>query len=313
MNSDQINKWKNEGYLVLNNIINDDILEQSRNFIKNMYQKGELSVKDFGSNGKLEFPTNSILDHLTLNSNLINIVKTLLNTSEILLVQSTAWGKEGNSNYFNSSNNDQRMHMDYGNNTFLHPSGWNNPEAVAIIIYLSDVNETEGGTSCVPREGDLDELYQEPYLNMPGIGGLPFINDKETAEKYFKVEHPEIYKFRQKLYQREKVLKPNFGDILLYRLDLWHRGTPVKQGKIRFVMNLLYKKKDAFSINCWNPGWTKKMYYGEIEKFITNISPEQRAVLGIPLPGDKYWNIHKIQQMELRYPKIDIEPYLSKL
>ena len=293
--------------------ISKDILEQSKNYIKNMYDQGELSVKDFGSNGKLEFPTNSILDYLTLNPNIIEIVKKMLNTSEILLAQSTAWGKKGNTDYSDSSNNDQRMHMDYGNNTFLHPPEWNNPEAVAMIIYLSDINDTSGGTACVPRNGDSDELYQPPYLNMPGIGGLPFINDKETAENYFKENYPEIYQFRQKLYKREKILKPNFGDILFYRLDLWHRGTPVRQDKVRFVVNLLYKRKDAICINFWNPGWTRKMYYGEIENLITNLSPEQRGVLGIPLPGDKYWTIQKVQQMELRYPKIDIQPYLKNL
>ena len=46
--------------------------------------------------------------------------------------------------------------MDYGNNTFLHPSEWDKPEVVAMIIYLSDVKDTLGGTSCVPRNGKND-------------------------------------------------------------------------------------------------------------------------------------------------------------
>jgi len=203
--------------------------------------------------------------------------------------------------------------MDYGNNTFLHPSEWENPEAVAMILYLSDIKETLGGTSCVPRNEDTIKLYQPPYINMPGINNLPFINDKNSAETYFENNNPEIYNFRKKLYENEVILKPDFGDILFYRLDLWHRGTPVKKGKVRFVINLLYKKKEAYWINIWNPGWTKKMYYGEIEKLIISLTPEQRAVLGIPKPGDKYWTLKKIQQFELRYPKIDIEPYLFGL
>ena len=63
------------------------------------------------------------------------------------------------------------MHMDYGNNTFLHPADWYSPETVAIIIYLSDTNLTEGGTAVVPRIDNNDELYQFPYINMPGLGG----------------------------------------------------------------------------------------------------------------------------------------------
>ena len=103
------------------------------------------------------------------------------------------------------------------------------------------------------------------------------------------------------------------GDILFYRLDLWHRGTPVKKGEVRFVVNLLWKKKECFWINCWNPGWTKKMYYGYLEDLFTNMSPLQRSVLGVPLPGDSYWDIDKINLLKIRYPGINIEPYLIKL
>ena len=63
-------------------------------------------------------------------------------------------------------NNNDQMHMDYGNNTFLHPSDWNNPEYVAAIIYFSDTNETGGKTAVVPENGVNDELYQFPYINM---------------------------------------------------------------------------------------------------------------------------------------------------
>jgi ectoine hydroxylase-related dioxygenase (phytanoyl-CoA dioxygenase family) len=307
----EINQWKDEGYVVMNNVINNEIILNAKNHIENLYNQGELNIKDFGSEGKLEFPSNTIFDKISLDENIISIVRQLLNTDEILLMQSDAWGKKGSNNYQESSNNDQRMHMDYGNNTFLYPSNWENPEAVSLIIYLSDIKETLGGTSCVPRQGNNDELYQEPYINMPGINGLPFYNDKETAEKYFEKNNKDIYNFRQKLYQREKILKPAIGDILFYRLDLWHRGTPVKKGKTRFVINLVYKKKECFWLNIWNPGWTKKMYYGYMEDFITNLSPDQRTLLGFPKATDKFWTQEKIEQLTIRYPKIDIKPYLN--
>ena len=78
-------------------------------------------------------------------------------------------------------------------------------------------------------------------------------------------------------------------------------------------MNLLWKKRDCFWINNWNQGWTRKMYYGFIEKFFIELNPEQRSVLGIPEPGHKYWNKKNIQYLNDRYPGIDLEPYLSKL
>ena len=306
---EEINQWKENGYVVKSNVIDNNIILKAKTYIENLYNNGELSVKDFGSEGKLEFPSNTIFDNISLDQNIITIVRQLLNCQDILLMQSDAWGKKGNDNFQELSNNNQRMHMDYGNNNFLHPDDWYNPEAVSMIIYLSDIKDTLGGTSCVPRKGKDDELYQKPYVNMPGINGLPFYNDKDQAEKYFEKNNKEIYDFRQKLYQREKILKPNIGDILFYRLDLWHRGTPVKKDKTRFVINLVYKKKECFWLNIWNPGWTKKMYYGYMEDFITNLSPDQRTLLGFPKATDKFWTQERIEQLILRYPKMNITPY----
>jgi len=313
MESPEIKQWKDEGYTVIGNLLDKEILVNSKECLSNLYENGELSTKDFGSNGKLDFPSNTILDQISINEKIIKCVQNLLGTEEVLLIQSDAWGKRGHSDYSEQSNNDQRMHMDYGNNTFLHPSEWDKPEAVAMIIYLSDVKQTLGGTSLVTRNGKDDKAYEYPYINMPGQNKHPFINDKTNAEKYFEENNPEIYNFRKNLYQREQILTPNFGDILFYRLDLWHRGTPVKEGEIRFVMNLLWKKKECFWINCWNPGWTKWMYYGHSEQLFTDMTPLQRSVLGIPLPGDNYWNLETIQLLKARYPNIDTDPYINTL
>ena len=99
---------------------------------------------------------------------------------------------------------------------------------------------------------------------MPGYQDLKFYNDKSHAEEYFKENHPDIYEFRQKLYQRETITQADKGDVLFYRYDIWHRGTPVNPGQTRFVVNMLWKKKECTWINVWNPGWTKKMYDGTL-------------------------------------------------
>ena len=312
-NNKNIKQWENEGYFIGKNIINPELIKKSHNYMKNIYENGSLDITDFGSKGKLEFPSNTILDKIMINENIIEIVQKLLKNDEILLTQADAWGKKGSTDFSDFSNNDQRMHMDYGNNSFLHPTYWANPECVAIIIYLSDINDTLGGTSIVPKNKDTHKLYNFPYKNMPGISENPFYNDKNSAETYFEKNNKKVYDFRQKLYKNEINLKPNAGDVLFYRLDLWHRGTPVKKDKVRFVINLLYKKKECYWINCWNPGWTKNMYYGFLEQFIINLSPKQRSVLGIPPPGDKYWNMQTIYLLKIRYPKIDILPYVNNL
>jgi ectoine hydroxylase-related dioxygenase (phytanoyl-CoA dioxygenase family) len=313
MDEKKINQWKQKGFCICDNIIDNDLIKDSNIFLTDMYQNGELSVKDFGSEGKLEFPSNTIIDNIMINEKIIESVQKILDTNEILLVQADAWGKNGKEDYSDFSNNNQRMHMDYGNNSFLHPPEWEKPECVAMIIYLSDTKKTGGGTALVPRMDGNDKLYSVPYKNMPGIASYPFYNDKSRSENYFKENDTDVYHFRKELYNREIVTQPKLGDILFYRLDLWHRGTPVNKGEIRFVVNLLWKKKECFWINCWNPGWTKKMYYGSLEKKFSDMTPIQRSVLGVPLPGDRYWDIKKINLLKMRYPNIDVKPYINGL
>jgi ectoine hydroxylase-related dioxygenase (phytanoyl-CoA dioxygenase family) len=314
LSSNQIQQWKEKGYIIVSNLIEPDLLNKCVEFMNRKYPNPDKACKDFGSdNGELEFPSGNIIDWISIHKNIISGVKELLYTDNILLLQSDAWGKAGYRKMGEMSNQDQRMHMDYGNNTFLHPSNWNTPETVANIIYLSDTSDTGGGTSVVPRLGDKDPLYQPPYINMPGQNRYNFYNDRSTAEKYMATVSSEMKRFREKLYQREIITTPKIGDVLFYRLDLWHRGTPVNVGKVRNVINLLWRKKECFWINTWNKGWTKRMYLGIIEKLFSDMTPEQRSVLGIPKPGDKYWDKNKLQLLKARYPNIDIYPYLSKL
>ena len=43
------------------------------------------------------------------------------------------------------------------------------------------------------------------------------------------------------------------------------------------------------------------------------MSPLQRSLFGVPLPGNKYWTLENIQLLKQRYLNIDVNPYLSKL
>lgn len=311
LSHEQHKQWENQGFTIIEDLIESELINNSLIYLQELYQTNKIHCQDFGSQGRLEFPCISILDKISIHNRIICCVQELLKTNDILLTQADTWGKEGISTSNPNSNNDQRMHMDYGNNSFLHPTKWENPEAVSIIIYLSDILETGGGTSVVPRNIKTEDLYNIPYLKMPGIHNYKFNNDRQYAEEYFQQDHPEVFEFRQKLYQHEIIPQPKKGDILFYRLDLWHRGTPVKDGQVRFVMNLVFKKKECFWINQWNPGWTKKMYYGELEKLFIEMSPNQRRVLGVPPPGDTYWNFERLDCLKERYPGINILPYIQ--
>lgn len=213
-----------------------------------------------------------------------------------------------------SNNSDQRIHMDYGNNTFLHPSPWEDPDVVSAILYYDDSQEVGGNTAIVPKTSKTEKFYQPPYVKQIGYGNfLPYINNRTNCENYFKKTDAQVYNFRQKIYQHE--IKPEFktGTILLYRHDIWHRGTPIKFGKSRRVHNLVYRRADREHILQWNIGFGWNNYYGEMEKVITEASPLGRSVIYFPLPGDQYWEKDEhIEYMQARYPGIDMQPYVNQ-
>jgi len=273
-----VKQWRTEGWAILPRFLHVD------NAINAMKQQYPLDAnnprQDFGSGGFTNFPCeHDALNRITVHPKLINIVERLLGTSDIELSQSVAWAKYGLPSENNQSNRDQRIHMDYGNHYWTHPPPFDRPNAVAAIVYYSDTSETGGATAIVPRQGENDPIYQWPYVHMPGISWKPFFNDREAAEKSLCEEDCIL---RQQCYTREiiPVFKP--GDVLFYRLDVWHRGTPVFAGKVRYVHNLVWKRRDARGICMWNQGWAQKMYYGWLEDFICSLSERQRNILGFP-------------------------------
>jgi len=347
----KIQQWRDKGFCVVSGLIEPTLMEKCTKLLQDRWDTTEKCGKDFGSNGEFEFPCGAITDHLTVDENLISFVRKLLQTEDITLTQSDAWSKAGQpaslsyettaqneiitSTYSKTaafreikakmsqeywgkhgniySNQDQRIHMDYGNHTFLHPREWHTPDTVAAIVYFHDTSKCGGGTAVVPRSGDDDPLYKPPYTNMPGYGGFQFFNSKAAAEDYFRSSNPEVAMFREHLYEREVIPHYKQGDILFYRLDTWHRGTPLKEGGIRAVQSLAWRRTDCPWYNTWNPGLSRKMYYGPIEKFFAEISPSQRASIGVPLPGHSYWTHYTIEMLKARYPAIDVQPYLAKL
>ena len=130
---------------------------------------------------------------------------------------------------------------------------------------------------------------------------------------------PEMYEFRQKLYAREVPAKFRRGTVLLYRHDVFHRGTPVKPGQMRIVQNLVFRRADVEWITTWNQGFARSMY-GDgtrfpIESIIATSTPDQRCVLGFPAPGHRYWNRETLNAVCARYDVFgfDKTPYEQAL
>lgn len=292
LSKQQENQWRTKGYTVTNHIVFDtDLIKKD---MENHYKSREIQ-NDFGDDPDLMFPSvYTSLNELSLNKNLLQCARQLLK-QPVRLIQSVAWAKKSSKKDANS-NSDQRHHMDYGNNSFVHPPSWDSPNVVSCIVYLSDTNITGGSTCIVPRKGEQDPWYKPPYIRMPGQSIYPFINNREEAETM-------MYHLgcdRSQLYEREVKIKAKEGDILWYRHDVWHRGTPILDDNIRYVVNLAYATSEA-PVNVWNAGFSKKMYYGWLERYISTLNNYQLFAIGFPSVNDPYWTEDTIAYTKYRY------------
>ena len=322
LNSDQIESWREQGFVFVSGLLPDSLVCQLREDALSFYPSPDQAdigrYNHFGSNGHFVFPSNyDSANRVSLHPALLSAVAALLDVSvpDIRLTQSDLWPKYGGKTpEERSENTDQRIHCDYPNHTLTHPPKWDQPEAVEIIIYLSEETACSGSTAVVPRLGADDPAYRWPIVDTPGVAGLTYVDDKFKAESYLRDELPEAADFREnELYAREVKTRYRVGDILFYRHDTWHRGTPVTQNALRLVQNMTFKKASSDWVSVLHTGWAWSLYRPDHgpEKMIAGLDPEQRSVLGFPSPGHEYWTEETVLAVQARYAPfgIDMEPY----
>ena len=295
IDDESVRCWREQGYafvagLLPQELIGDLLRSASGRFPAAGSPEAQ-GIGDFGSGGRLTFPAMSrSFNAVTLHPRLLAAVARLLGiaVSELRLSQSDLWPKYGrrDGTRGEQDNSDQRIHVDYPNHTLTHPPRWDRPEAVELILYLGDIDECGGPTAVVPRRGPSDPAYRWPIVDTPGIAELDYVNDREHAERYFAKERPELADWRKELYARERYTRFRPGDVLFYRHDTWHRGTPMNEGALRLVQNVTFRKAAAEWVSTLHVGWAWSMYRKNkfLERLIAELSPEARAVLGFPMP-----------------------------
>lgn len=158
-----------------------------------------------------------------------------------------------------------------------------------------------------------------PHTNLltpGGAGQYPWINNRAAAEAWMsKHASPEVNALRTELYSREAVARFVPGTVLVYRHDVWHRGTPLTRGgdAPRLVVNLSFRRGDAHFWNQIQQGWAWAMYRPDqsMEQLVARASVEQRTALGFPAPGDRYWTPYTLEAVKRRYAQwgFDASPY----
>lgn len=317
----QVDAWRQGGFAFVSGLFEERLVDRLRADASDAFPPAgsneAAAIRDFGSGGRLVFPCASeAFNAVTLHPRLIGAVARLLGVSvtDVRLTQSDLWSKYGREGSRGApDNDDQRMHVDYPNHSLAHPPPWDRPEAVELILYLDRVEDCGGATALVPRQGREDPAYRWPIVDSPGIGELDWINDRTLAEAEFARQRPGLAAWRQTLYQRERRVHFAPGDVLLYRHDLWHRGTPLRPGTRRLAHNITYRKAGAEWISVLHTGWAWSAYRPSrvLEKLIARSTLDQRAVLGFPQPGSDYWCPATVAAVEARYGVLgmDMSPY----
>ena len=219
------------------------------------------------------------MNSITLHPRVMQVCRQLLDHGDIgslRLIQSQLLSRTGPPIGEQSTPDDlftniygQRIHSDFPNNTILAPPAFaSTPEAVQILLYLSDVEEVGGTTAVVPCDGPGDEAYYPPTganeagLVRTGQLGIPphiWTNDRDQTEARVRAVDPDMAAFRQRLYARERLVKYTPGTALLYRMDTWHRGTRCFPNARRRTMQLAYRDADAEWCSSWHKGWGRSM------------------------------------------------------
>jgi hypothetical protein len=319
LTAEQVASWREQGFCLVDGLLPDDLVDAVRAdaaaFFPEPGSDAAAAMKGFGSGQRFVFPSPSAeFNAITLHPDLLRAVADLLGVAvpDLRLTQSDLWPKYGRPPSGEPYDNaDQRIHCDYPNHMLTHPSPWDAPDAVEMIVYLDDVDDCEGPTALVAREGEDDPAYAWPIMAMPGVEGLDYINDREKAEAYLREHAPEKAAFRAAhLYPREACARYRAGTALLYRHDVWHRGTVARTGTRRLAMNLTFKRADVEWINIIHVGWAWSAYHLDhhLEQLIGAASVDQRTVMGFPAPRSRYWNNATLEAVNARFAPFGFDP-----
>jgi hypothetical protein len=107
------------------------------------------------------------------------------------------------------------------------------------------------------------------------------------------------------LYEHERAVLANAGDLLIFSMRTWHRASAMTaEHGVRFTHHFVWRSA-AHPFQGYHQ-WSQKGESPEMQHFIEHASPRQREVLGFPRLDDPYWNDETLAAVKLRYPKINL-------
>lgn len=272
---------RTEGFTVVEGFLAPDELARARDALWAIYPRPEAYFADpaahaaFGRDqfaGIRYFPYPSWdLNALAVHPDLIDAAERFLGATELDLYKIELWAK-----YAGAVDYDQAHHRDYGNHTLLVPER-ERPQMTSFIL-LSDVTLADGPTKVVP---------------LRYTGAMP------TTP---------FHRPMGELFEREVAVTAPAGSLMIYRTDVFHRGSNFTQaGRSRFALLVDFKArgapwqgKMAWPDRANRPAWPEAM---------ARMTPRQRDLFGFPPLGHPYWTPQTVREVGARYPAMDMAPY----
>jgi hypothetical protein len=228
-----------------------------------------------------EFPfAGDALNDVSTHPEIIALVEHLLGDNDIVLSQAAIWAKYAET----GGDFEQGLHLDYQGNTLVVPRDDGDYRQVNMILYYSEVTEEMGPTYVVSQEHTRE---------------LPLWPTHRTRKR------------SADLYQHERPVLANPGDLLIFGMRTWHRASQITaESGVRLSHHLVYRSArhgfQGYHL------WSRLGENEHLQSFIQRATPRQREVLGFPKPGDPYWNAETLAAVKLRYPAMDMTPYARR-
>jgi hypothetical protein len=282
-------QWEEDGWSLVGGIFSDEELRAAQDALPELFPTAEEFARDVDPDRNRPFRIDShsvmpafpfesaALNRLVLHEGVISLAQEFLGLSDVRLYQGMLSAKYSEG----AREDEQLLHVDYGNHTLVVPRPEVGYQHLELFIYLSDVTPEKAATRMVSRRLTTGIPVERTYLS------------------------PVDY---EHLYQAEVPASGPAGSILAYRPDVYHRGVRMTAaGAARFMLHVSFKPlaTDWLGSQAW-PGAAEGMAW---HRFMHTPTVQQLTVLGFPEPGHPYWTEETLRGVAARYPLLDMTPW----
>jgi hypothetical protein len=285
--------WRDEGWCLIDGLLTEEEVRAAQAVLPDLFPTAEEFATDHDPERNRPFRVDShevlpvfpfessALNDIVLHDRIIDLAEEFLGQTDIRLYQGMVSAKYSDG----APDDEQLLHVDYGNHTLVVPRTDIGYQQLELFIYLSDVTPETAATRMVSRRLTGHIPTERTYLSTT-----------DYAE----------------LYGAEVPASGRAGTILAYRPDVYHRGVRMTApGAARFMLHVSYKPvaTDWLGSQAW-PGAAEGMAW---HRFMGQTNLRQLSVLGFPVPGHPYWNEATLSGVAARYPGLDMTPWRDAL